>query len=332
MRPFTYTRATDAEQAADLVAEQSDAVYLAGGTNLVDLMKLGVMRPGSLVDVTALGLDRIEHRPDGGVLIGATVRNSDLAGDPGIRQRYPVLSQALLAGASGQLRSVATTGGNLLQRTRCVYFQDVTKPCNKREPGRGCSAIEGLHRDLAVIGTSEHCVASHPSDMAVALAVLDARVHVRRPSGERIRLTLEELYRLPGSTPDRETVLERGDLITGVELPAPPRGARMHYRKIRDRASYAFAVVSIAALVVADGGGMLREIRIALGGVAPRPWRASRLERALAGRRPDAGTLRSAGQEEFAEARPLPRNAFKVGLAINLISATVGELMEGERA
>ena len=332
MRPFTYARATDAEQAADLVAEQPDAVYLAGGTNLVDLMKLGVMRPGALIDVTALGLDRIEHRPDGGVLIGATVRNSDLAGDPGIRQRYPVLSQALLAGASGQLRSVATTGGNLLQRTRCVYFQDVTNPCNKREPGRGCSAIEGLHRDLAVIGTSEHCVASHPSDMAVALAVLDARVHVRRPSGERIRLTLEELYRLPGSTPDRETVLERGDLITGVEIPAPPQGARMHYRKIRDRASYAFAVVSIAALVVADGGGILREIRIALGGVAPRPWRASRLERALVGRRPDADTLRSAGQEEFAEARPLPRNAFKVGLAINLISATVSELMEGERA
>ncbi|MEU4833689.1 xanthine dehydrogenase family protein subunit M [Streptosporangium sp. NPDC023615] len=330
MRPFAYERATDPAAAA--ATARGGAVFLAGGTNLVDLMKLGVARPAALVDVTGLPYDRIEHRPDGSVLIGALVRNSDLAGDRGVRERFPALAQALLSGASGQLRSMATTGGNLLQRTRCLYFQDVTKPCNKRDPGTGCPAIHGAHRDLAVIGTSDACVATQPSDMAVAMAALDAVVHLRPAAGGGRKVPLDDFHLLPGDTPERETVLEPGELITGVELPPPPPGAVMRYRKVRDRWSYAFALVSVAAVAVAGSDGSLREIRLALGGVAPRPWRAREAERALTGRVPTRERLTAAAEAEFATARPLPGNEFKIGLARDLIAAVVLDLMGGDRA
>ncbi|HEY3775326.1 MAG TPA: xanthine dehydrogenase family protein subunit M [Solirubrobacteraceae bacterium] len=330
MRALAYERASDPRAAQQAVTGEPDTMFLAGGTNLVDLMKLGVHRPDRLIDITGLGLDAIEHRADGSVLIGATVRNSALAADPGIRSRFPALSQALLAGASGQLRNMATTAGNLLQRTRCVYFQDTSKPCNKREPGSGCSAIEGAHRDLALLGTSDQCVASHPSDMAVALAALDARVHVQRADGARDVLpSLDALYREPGDDPSRDTTLQAGDLITAVELPAPPAGTRMAYRKVRDRWSYAFALVSVAVLIVADEDGRLREARIALGGVGSRPWRARRAEALLAGTRPDPGadTIRAAIGAEFDDARPLPDNAFKAELAADTAAAVVADLL-----
>jgi xanthine dehydrogenase YagS FAD-binding subunit len=312
-----------------LASGREDAMYLAGGTNLVDLMKLGVLRPTALVDVRDLPFGEIDHHDDGSVLIGATVRNSDLAGDHGIRERFPMLSQALLAGASGQLRSVATTGGNLLQRTRCVYFQDVTKPCNKRSPGSGCPAIEGHHRDLGLLGTSDHCVATNPSDMAVALVALDAVVHVRRVGGRTEHISVHDFYRLPGDTPHRETVLEHGDLVTHVEVPPPQARAVMRYRKVRDRASYAFAVVSVAVVASRDTDGRLAELKLGLGGLAPRPWRARRFEQALAGGPVTDDRLRVALAAEFATARPLPRNEFKLDLARDAVVATVRELTRG---
>jgi xanthine dehydrogenase YagS FAD-binding subunit len=316
----------DVGEAVAILAREPEAAVLAGGTNLVDLMKLGVLRPAMLVDVTGLGMDAIEHRLDGGTFVGATVRNSDLAGDEVVRQRFPVLSAAILAGASGQLRGAATVAGNLLQRTRCVYFQDITKPCNKREPGSGCSAAEGLHRDLAVIGTSSSCYASHPSDMAVALAALDATIVVRRAGGQETEFAMDDFYRLPGHTPERENVLERGDLITGIEIPPALEGAVMRYRKVRDRASYAFAVVSVAAIIATDADGAVESVRVALGGIGPRPWRAYTLEQALLTRRLTADLMRDAGREEFANAMPLPQNRFKVDLAIDLISMMLRDL------
>jgi xanthine dehydrogenase YagS FAD-binding subunit len=326
MRPFQYAKPTDVADAVTILTRDPEATVLAGGTNLVALMKLGVVRPGMLVDVTGLGMDAIEHRPGGSTFVGATVRNSDLAGDKVIRQRFPVLSQAILAGASGQLRSAATTGGNLLQRTRCVYFQDITKPCNKREPGSGCSAAEGLHRDLAVIGTSSSCYASHPSDMAVALAALDAKIVVCRTNGEEVRFAMDDFYRLPCDTPERETALETGELITGIEIPPAPAGSVMRYRKVRDRGSYAFAVVSVAAVIATDADGAVDSVRVALGGIGSRPWRARHLERVLLGRHPDADLLQQAGHEEFANATPLPQNAFKVGLAVDMVSMLLRDL------
>ncbi|GHH86052.1 oxidoreductase [Streptomyces sulfonofaciens] len=328
MKEFSYVRAADTAQAQALVAERPDAVYLGGGTNLVDLMKLGVAEPDLVVDVSRLPLDGVEHRADGSVLIGATARNSVLAGDEGIRERFPALAQALLAGASGQLRSQATIGGNLLQRTRCGYFQDVTKPCNKREPGSGCPALEGAHRELAVLGTSDHCVAGHPSDMAVAMVALDAVAHLRSPGGTTRTVPVDQLYVPPGDTPHRETVLERGELITAVELPPPPAGAVMRYRKVRDRWSYAFALVSVAAVVDVEPDGSLAEVRIALGGVGTRPWRARAAEAALRGAEPTDSALRAAAGAEFAAARPLPGNAFKVDLATDLIRAVVRDLAD----
>jgi xanthine dehydrogenase YagS FAD-binding subunit len=335
VRQLAYERAADPRAAQRAVASEPETMFLAGGTNLVDLMKLGVARPERLIDITGLELGAIEHRDDGSARIGATARNSALAADPGIRSRFPALSQALLSGASGQLRNLATTGGNLLQRTRCVYFQDTTKPCNKREPGSGCPAIEGAHRELALLGTSPHCVAGHPSDMAVALAALDARVELRRSDGTPETLgSLDELYREPGDDPRRDTTLQPGDLITAVVLPAPPAGARMAYRKVRDRWSYAFALVSVAALIVADEDGRLREARIALGGVGSRPWRARRAEALLAGARPDPGgsTVRAAVLAEFDGARPLPGNAFKAELAADTAAAVVNDLLRAARA
>lgn len=320
MTPFTYERAVSVSDAVASVAGRDGAVYLAGGTNLVDHLKLGVATPDVLVDISRLPLDRVETTDDGGLRIGAAVRNSDLGSDRAVRRHYPALSQALLAGASGQIRNVATTGGNLLQRTRCVYFQDVTTPCNKREPGTGCPARDGLHRNLAVLGASEHCVATHPSDMAVALLALDAVVVVAGADGER-RLPVADLHRLPGDHPEQDTTLARGELITHVELP-PPSARRSAYRKVRDRASYAFALVSVAgALEVQDG--IVRDVRIALGGVAHRPWRAALAEDALRGRPATEESFRVAATAELEQAEPLRDNGFKLPLARNTITATL---------
>ena len=329
MRPFRYQRAGDLAGAVTMLAEAPNGSYLAGGTNLVDLMKLEVATPDVLVDVRRLVSDRIEKLPDGGLRIGAAVPNSHLAADPRIRRRYPVLSQALLSGASGQLRNLATTGGNLLQRTRCVYFQDVTTPCNKREPGSGCSALEGYDRELAVLGWSQACVATHPSDMAVAMAALDAVVRTRGPGGERT-IPLTGLHRLPEGEPERDTVLEHGELITAVDLPPLPSAARSRYRKVRDRASYAFALVSVAAALEV-AGGVVRDVRLALGGVAHKPWRAAVAEAALRGAPATRESFRAAAEAELAAARPLPGNAFKVPLARNTIVSTLLELVERAR-
>jgi xanthine dehydrogenase YagS FAD-binding subunit len=326
MNPFRYERAADAPSAIALLAQAPNGAFLAGGTNLVDHLKLGVRQPELLVDVTHLPFDRIEPLPDGGVRIGALVRNSDLAADRIIRARYPLLAQALLAGASGQLRNLATTGGNLLQRTRCVYFQDVSKPCNKREPGSGCAAREGYHRELAILGASPACIATHPSDMAVAMVTLDAVVRVLGPNGERT-IPLDDLHRLPGDEPERDTVLAHGELITAIDLPPLAFAARSRYRKVRDRASYAFALVSVAAaLDVADG--VVRDVRLALGGVAHKPWRAWKAEAALRGATATEEAFRRAAEAELADAQPLPGNAFKVPLARNLIVRTLLDLLD----
>jgi xanthine dehydrogenase YagS FAD-binding subunit len=326
MRPFQYERASDAPGAVARLAQAPTGAFLGGGTNLVDLMKLGVAQPELLVDITHLPYDRIEPLPNGGVRIGALVRNSDLAADRTIRQRYPMLVEAILDGASGQLRNLATTGGNLLQRTRCVYFQDVSKPCNKRVPGSGCSAREGYHRELAILGASEACIATHPSDMAVALAALDAIVRVQGLSGERT-IPLVDFYRLPGDEPQRDTVLAHGELITAMDLPPLAFVAHSRYRKVRDRASYAFALVSVAAaLDVADG--KVRDVRLALGGVAHKPWRAWKAEATLRGAPATEESFRRAADAELTDAQPLPGNAFKVPLAGNTMVRTLLDLME----
>jgi len=307
MRPFRYTRADDVSGAVALVADAPNGAFLGGGTNLVDLMKLDVATPDLLVDVRRLTSDRVEELPDGGILIGAATPNSDLAANPLVRRRYPVLSQALLSGASGQLRNLATAGGNLLQRTRCVYFQNVTTPCNKREPGAGCSAIEGHHRDLAILGTSPECVATHPSDFAVALAALEAVVRTEGPDGSGRSIPIGELHRLPGSEPQRDTVLRHGELITGIEVPPLSYATCSYYRKVRDRASYAFALVSVAAAIdVADG--LVRDVRSALGGVAHKPWRATRAEELLRGGPAEESLFRAAAEAELA-ANPRARSA-----------------------
>jgi len=325
VRPFQYETAASAEEAVALLSRSEEAMYLGGGTNLVDLMRLGVATPDLLVDVSRLPLDRIEETPAGGMRIGAAVRNSDLAADELVRSRYPVLAEALLNGASGQLRNLATVGGNLLQRTRCVYFQDATKPCNKREPGSGCPAREGEHRNLAVLGWSESCVATHPSDMAVALVALDAIVHVEGPSGAR-PVPLTEFHRLPGDEPQRDTVLERGDLVTAVEVPA--LSARSAYRKVRERASFAFAVVSVAAALDLENG-FVREVRLALGGVAHKPWRATTAEETLRGEPASEASFARAAEAELAQAKPLRDNGYKIPLARNLIVRALSELAEG---
>ncbi len=324
MRPFDYARPTDIGGALALMSRPG-TVPLGGGTNLVDLMKLGVARPSALVDITHLGLDAVEAMPDGGLRIGAGVRNSDLAADRLVRERFPVLSMALLSAASGQLRNMATVGGNLLQRTRCLAFMDPSKACNKREPGTGCSAIEGISRDLAVLGTSALCVATAPGDMAVALAALAAIVHFETVDGPG-SLRVDAFYRLPGEHPERDTELPVGALITAVELPGLPFAAISTYRKARDRASYAFALVSVAAaLDVQDG--VVRDVRLALGGVAHKPWRARAAEDVLRGAPATAEVFGRAADAELAAATPLADNAFKVPLARRLVLSTLSELV-----
>ncbi|MGW0882518.1 FAD binding domain-containing protein [Streptomyces sp. NPDC002671] len=326
MREFGYQRATDVAGAVVLHGADPDTRFLGGGTNLVDLMKTGVERPTRLIDVRELPLDEIESTPQGGLRIGATVTNGDLAAHPEVRRRYPALAQAVLAGASGQLRNMATVGGNLLQRTRCGYFTDVTKPCNKRVPGSGCPAIEGEHHNHAILGTSDHCVAVHPSDMAVALTAFDAVVHFETADGTG-ELPLADLYLPVGDTPNRETALPPGALITGITLPPAPVAANSRYRKVRERASYAFAIGSLAAaLDVRDG--VVRDARLALGAVASRPWRAMAAERVLTGAPATPETYAAAADAELTAARPLPHNAYKVDLMRNLVVAVLSELAE----
>ncbi|MER5360505.1 xanthine dehydrogenase family protein subunit M [Streptomyces sp. NPDC002785] len=324
MKPFAYLRARSTAEAVRESSTHPGAGFLGGGTNLVDLMKLGVETPDLLIDISRLPLDRVADTDDGGLRIGATVRNSDLAAHPSVRTRYPVLSQALLSGASGQLRNTATTGGNLLQRTRCLYFQDTSKPCNKREPGTGCPALEGTHRDLAVLGHSEHCVATHPSDMAVALSALDATVQLHGPDGERT-VPAGEFHRLPGDTPHRDTEIRAGELITEVVLPPRPHGAGSVYRKARDRASFAFALASVAA-VLSVRDGRIEHAALTFGGLAHRPWRAHTAEAALRGAPATDETFTHAVDAELAAARPLRDNVFKVGLARNLAVDALAEL------
>ncbi|MFI6564254.1 FAD binding domain-containing protein [Streptomyces sp. NPDC050534] len=326
MREFAYQKATDVPGAIALLEADPEARFLAGGTNLVDLMKSGVERPTRLVDVRELPLDRIETAPDGGLRIGATVTNSDLAAHPEVRRRYPMLAQAVLAGASGQLRNMATVGGNLLQRTRCAYFTDLSKPCNKRAPGSGCAAIRGEHRNHAVLGASEHCVAVHPSDMGVALAALDGVVHFETADGPDA-LPIGWFYLPVGETPHRETALPPGALITHVSLPPVPVAALSRYRKVRERASYAFAIGSVAAaLDVRDG--VVHDVRLAYGAVASRPWRARAAERVLTGASADAEAFAAAADAELAAARPLAHNEYKVTLMRNLTVAVLSELAE----
>jgi xanthine dehydrogenase YagS FAD-binding subunit len=313
MKPFTYEKARSPAEAASAVAGHPGAKFIAGGTNLLDLMKLQIESPAHLVDVNGLGLDAIEPMPDGGLRIGALVRNADLAADTRVRRDYAVLSRALLAGASPQLRNRATTAGNLLQRTRCPYFYDTAQACNKRRPGSGCAALEGVSRQLGVLGTSQACIATYPGDMAVAMRVLDASIETVRPDGGKRVIPIADFHRLPGDTPQVETDLQRDELITAVTLPRPP-GGRHVYRKVRDRASYAFALVSVAAIVQPDGSG-----RVALGGVAPKPWRVAAADAAMAqGARAAAGPL-------LAGARPTQDNRFKLTLAERTIAAALAE-------
>jgi xanthine dehydrogenase YagS FAD-binding subunit len=311
MNPFTYERAQSPAQAAAAVARSPGAKFIAGGTNLLDLMKLQIEAPTHLVDVNGLALDKIEPTAEGGLRIGAMVRNTDLAADERVRRDYGVLSRALLAGASGQLRNKATTAGNLLQRTRCPYFYDTDQPCNKRQPGSGCSAIGGVTRQHAVIGTSKACIATHPSDMAVAMRVLDATVETVRPDGRTRVIPIADFHRLPGDTPHIETALERDELITSVTLPKPIGGTQI-YRKVRDRASYAFALVSVAAIVQRDGTG-----RVALGGVAHKPWRVEAAEAAM----PQGAKAVTA--QLLAGAQPTHENAFKLQLAERALAAAL---------
>jgi xanthine dehydrogenase YagS FAD-binding subunit len=313
MQPFAYTAADDLQSATRLAVADRRARYLAGGTTLVDLMKLDVETPTQLIDITRLPLAEIVAQADGGLRIGALVRNADLAHNEAVRERFPVLSQALLAGASGQVRNMATTAGNLLQRTRCSYFRDKATPCNKREAGSGCSAIDGYNRMHAVLGTSASCIATHPSDMAVALVALDARVRILGSAGERV-IPLAELHRLPGDHPERETTLEPGELITAVEVPPLSFALRSLYLKVRDRASFAFALAS-AAVALDVAGGTIRDARVALGGVGTKPWRAPEAEAVLRGRPAAVETYRAAADAALAGAVPRVHNGFKIELA-----------------
>jgi len=328
MNNFTYSSASDINSALKLFSEspgRNATRFLAGGTNLIDLMREGIEQPQSLVDITRLPLAEVQQLPDGGVRIGAMVRNSHLAAHALIREKYPLLSQAILIGASAQLRNMATTGGNLMQRTRCYYFYDGAAACNKRAPGSGCDALEGSNRIHAILGATRKCVATHPSDMCVALAALDASVNVTGPSGER-RVPFTDFHRLPGDTPEIDTNLAHGELITSIDLPAASSGLASTYRKIRDRASYAFALVSVAAALRAEGG-RTRDVRLALGGVAHKPWRASVAEEFLKDKAPTPDNFSRAAAAELAQAVPLRHNAFKVELAKRTIALALSALV-----
>lgn len=313
MQPFSYERASNSGRAVAAVHAQPHARFISGGTNLIDLMKLDIERPTHLIDVGRLPLSMIEETADGGLRIGAQVRNSDLAADVRVRNRYPMLSQALLAGASGQIRNKASTAGNLLQRTRCPYFYDPNMPCNKRSPDTGCSALQGHNRMNAILGISEACIAAHPSDMAVAMVALDARVETLMPNGQTRTFALDDLYRLPGNTPQIETQLGHGEMIVAIELPPAPPGGQL-YRKVRDRSSYAFALVSVAA-VVEVRGGQVHHARIALGGIASKPWRATAAEQALIGQPPSTTQYENAAEAALAGAVGRGGNDFKIPLA-----------------
>jgi len=330
MKPFAFSRVNDPAQAIKSAAAASTAQqgaeirFVAGGTALIDLMKLDVEQPHQVIDINHLPLDKVENLSDGGLKIGALVRNSDLAHHSRVERDYAVLSQALLSSASAQLRNMATTSGNLLQRTRCMYFRDTHMPCNKREPGSGCPAINGFNRTLAILGTSEHCIATNPSDMNVALTALEATIVIRGAGGER-EVPIGEFFVLPGDTPNRETVMQPGDLITHVTLPPPRAGAHSHYLKLRDRASYEFALAS-AAVVLGIDSGTIRHARVALGGVGTRPWRSSAAERALEGKSANAATFATAANAALSHAKPQGGNAFKIELAkrclINALTTT----------
>jgi xanthine dehydrogenase YagS FAD-binding subunit len=329
MTPFSYSRADTAAEAIRL-AGGTGAKFLGGGTNLVDLMRETIERPSALIDVTGLDNDIVDTK-DGGLKIGAAVRNSTLAADLRVRSRFPMLTRAIVAGASAQIRNMATVGGNLLQRTRCTYFyDDAGSACNKRSPGQGCDARQGFHRYHAILGASEQCIATHPSDMAVALAALDAVVHLEGSGGAR-SIPLTDLHRLPGERPDVETQLKPGELITAIELPPLSLAGNSTYRKVRDRASYAFALISVAAALEVKGGSIVG-VRLALGGVAHKPWRAAKAEAALMGRRANEASFNAAADAELADAVPLPLNAFKVELVRRTITAVLGELTKASEA
>ena len=319
MKTFEYARADTPEAAV-----AAGGRFIAGGTNLLDLMKLQIETPEKLVDISRLDLAQVERREDGGLTIGAMVPNSDLAANAHVVDGYPVLARALLAGASGQLRNKASTGGNLLQRTRCYYFYDTAMACNKREPGSGCSAIGGYNRILAVLGTSEHCIATHPSDMAVAMRALDATIVTLKPDGDRRRISIHDFYRLPGDTPQIETGLEAGELITHVELPPPPAGQQL-YRKVRDRASYAFALVSVAGIVSVEDG-KIASAALAFGGLGPMPWRDAAVEAALIGQAPSDAVFAAAADALLADAKGYGSNDFKIPLTRRVLIASLREL------
>ncbi len=324
MNPFVYHRANNLTQAIQL-GSRPNAKFLGAGTNLVDLMRESIERPAELIDVTYLA-SLIERRENGNLFIGAATRNSELAGHHIVRKHYPVLARAILSGASAQIRNMATVAGNILQRTRCSYFYDDSARCNKRSNGQGCDALEGFNRNHAILGSSSECIATHPSDMCVALTALDALVHLEGAAGKR-SLPLSELHCLPGETPDLETVLLPGELITGLELPQLPSSARSAYRKVRDRASYAFALISVAAVLKVESG-IVTHVRLALGGVAPKPWRAERAELYLMGAPATAQSFRVALEAELAEAKPLRENGFKVELAVRTGIAVLSGLAE----
>jgi xanthine dehydrogenase YagS FAD-binding subunit len=324
MRPFRYDKAPDAAAAVQLFTQGVQAKYLGGGTNLVDLMRENIESPGMVIDITGLSRE-IRDTEDGGLVIDAGTKNTAVASHRAVRERYPMLAQAILAGASAQIRNMATVGGNLMQRTRCYYFYDDAARCNKREPGKGCDAIDGFNRIHAILGASSHCVATHPSDMCVALAALDAVVSLEGPQGPR-HLKLVDLHRLPGDTPDIETELRAGELITAVEIPALPFAMRSSYRKVRDRSSFAFALVSVAAALDVDDKGNVRDVRLALGGVAHKPWRATVAEQEMLGAPASEETFRRAAEVELKDAVGLAGNAFKIELAKRVIVSTLQKL------
>ena len=326
MNEFEYVRAATVSDALSMTGI-GDTAYLAGGTNLVDHLRLGIKRPDRIVDISRLDLGGVEETADDGLRIGANVRNADLAADPLVRQRYPFVSEALLAGASGQIRAMASTAGNLLQRTRCVYFQDTTTPCNKRAPGTGCSAIDGFGKYNAIIGQSDQCVAVHPSDLCLPLAALEAVVHVTGPDGDR-KIPFADFHRLPGDDPSRDTNLVPGELITGIEIPPLPWAVRSHYRKVRDRASYAFALVSVAAAIDVSGG-QVNDVRLALGGVAHKPHRARTAEDQLRGGPATAEAFEAAVDAELAAAQVGSENAYKIPMLQRTVVAVLQELVEG---